>query len=527
MSDIERFDVVIVGSGPTGSAYARTITDLMPQARVLMIEGGPVVADPPGLHMANIPDAAVREKAQIASQGPHPTAYEPMTAAEQLARKNGGPDPSMLRRPGLFVVGGGPIDGDGFPAAHAASNVGGMGSHWFGACPRPSKGERVPFIPAWEMNEALDSAERLLRVSNQQFPDSEIAEPLEAILHSLYDEGRSYGRTIRPMPMALVRTATGVLRSGPDIILDKLLRQPNNFELRPNTVCMRIIMQDGHAEGVEVKNTVTGETSTIEAGFVVAAADSLHTPQLLFASGIRPKALGHYLNEHPLVAMLAVFDQESAKEQDQLGAVGVLADPTVVTRTTSGVTWVPYDDEKFPFHVQITQVEPSSLSPAEQEATRGKTVLSIAYFLPTELHYENYVGFSETEVDWWGRPKMHINFKLSPGDNAVIEKAREQIMRVCNAVGRPLEGHMPRTPPNGSSLHYMGTMRMGAADDGTSVCDRNSRVWGTDNVYIAGNGVIPTVTAGNPTLTSVALSVLGARDLVTRLPSNSRPSDAA
>ena len=38
----------------------------------------------------------------------------------------------------------------------------------------------------------------------------------------------------------------------------------------------------------------------------------------------------------------------------------------------------------------------------------------------------------------------------------------------------------PRLLPNGSSLHYMGTMRMGETDDGTSVADPYSRVWGFD-----------------------------------------------
>ena len=57
---------------------------------------------------------------------------------------------------------------------------------------------------------------------------------------------------------------------------------------------------------------------------------------------------------------------------------------------------------------------------------------------------------------------------------------------------------------------------MGAQDDGLSVCDRNSRVWGLDNVYLAGNGLIPTMTAGNPTLTSVGLALLGSADIVAR-----------
>jgi choline dehydrogenase-like flavoprotein len=69
----------------------------------------------------------------------------------------------------------------------------------------------------------------------------------------------------------------------------------------------------------------------------------------------------------------------------------------------------------------------------------------------------------------------------------------------------------------GSSLHYMGTTRMGPADDGTSVCDTNSRVWGTSNLYVGGNGVIPPATVCNPTATSVALAVKGARRIAVTL----------
>jgi choline dehydrogenase-like flavoprotein len=59
---------------------------------------------------------------------------------------------------------------------------------------------------------------------------------------------------------------------------------------------------------------------------------------------------------------------------------------------------------------------------------------------------------------------------------------------------------------------------MGPTDDATSVCDTASRVWGIDGLRVAGNGVIPTSTACNPTLTSVALAVAGARNIAQSLP---------
>ena len=89
-------------------------------------------------------------------------------------------------------------------------------------------------------------------------------------------------------------------------------------------------------------------------------------------------------------------------------------------------------------------------------------------------------------------------------------------MRLGAAIGEPLDPH-PFTMPFGASLHYQGTTRMGPGDDGTSVCNVDSEVWEAPGVFVAGNGVIPTSTACNPTLTSVALAVRGAQRISTEL----------
>lgn len=60
--------------------------------------------------------------------------------------------------------------------------------------------------------------------------------------------------------------------------------------------------------------------------------------------------------------------------------------------------------------------------------------------------------------------------------------------------------------------HHMGTTRM-HDDPAQGVVDRNCRVHGTHNVYVAGSSVFPTGGHSAPTLTIVALAVRLARHL--------------
>jgi choline dehydrogenase-like flavoprotein len=58
---------------------------------------------------------------------------------------------------------------------------------------------------------------------------------------------------------------------------------------------------------------------------------------------------------------------------------------------------------------------------------------------------------------------------------------------------------------------------MGEADDGTSVCDPDARVWGFDNLYLAGNGVVPTPLTCNSPLTGMVTAVRAARAMTAKL----------
>jgi choline dehydrogenase-like flavoprotein len=179
------------------------------------------------------------------------------------------------------------------------------------------------------------------------------------------------------------------------------------------------------------------------------------------------------------------------------------------------VTWVPFTDD-LPFHGQVMQLDASPVPLADDDPVVPGSIVGLGLFCAKDLQSEDRIDFADDETDAYGLPAMRIHYRLTERDHDVIERARQEIVRLGAAVGDPLDPR-PFTMPLGSSLHYQGTTRMGEVDDGTSVCDTSSEVWGTPGVFVAGNGVIPTSTACNPTLTSVALGVRGARRIAGRL----------
>src|SRR5262249_3907338 len=102
-----------------------------------------------------------------------------------------------------------------------------------------------------------------------------------------------------------------------------------------------------------------------------------------------------------------------------------------------------------------------------------------------------------------------------------IERMRSLSHESAALVGRLVAE--PALAAGGASLHYQGTVRMGATDDGPSVCDRDLRGGAGPNPDVGGNGVIPTPSASNPTLTTVALAWRAATRIAASLQSEEVP----
>lgn len=498
----EVVDVLIVGSGPAGSMYARTIGEAVPDARILMVEVGPVVPGPRGEHTQNMTEPD-RVAAQLLTQGSD-AGVERAAALSDIAP---GIDPSLEFRqtilPGLFFVDPRPqlADGDvGLPAASMASGVGGMGIHWGTSCPRPHQSERIPFIPSEEMDAALAHAERVLGVT---VPRGEGTGLLRALREAVADTFDGPGLTpTQFMPTATHWDGEKLRFSGTGVILGDLESTVPGFELRPETLARRVIIEDGVAVGAELEDRRTGERYEVRADRVVVCADGLRTPQVLFASGIRPAALGHHLNEHYQMATMVMLNDEFDPARFEVDGDSI------------GSVIVPFSDER-PMQGGVISLAGSAYKmPGMDDATTARLGV-LAWYAAKDVQYRDAVEFSDTEVDFYGMPKMTIHYSRTAKDLETIEQLLYNSHRSAYRIGTPIE--QPELAAGGSSLHYQGTVRMGEIDDGSSVCDPLLRVWGVRNLNVGGNGVIPTATAANPTLTNVALAWRAATALAREL----------
>ena len=521
--------IAVVGSGPIGSAYARLLLEALPEAKVVMFEAGPQLTAIAGESVRNIPDPEEKERARERSQGPQAGSFRESLGIPSSVFVEG----MFTSRGGTHLLdfgGQGTAHAAGFPAAAASTNVGGMGAHWTCATPSPSFDERVSFIPDAEWDELIGEASRLLHVQNAAFADSGVGAAIRSLLAEEFAGELPDGYGPSTLPVAGDPQPDGSMRwAGADVVLGPLIEPgsplSDRFELRDLSLVRRVEHSAGRVSGVTVEDLRSGETYPFDAELVVVAADAFRSPQLLWASGIRPRALGHYLTEHPVVISTVVLSEENMRRfatEEQLAEELERRSANPVD-PVAAVNRIPFSQPNHPFSLQVMYAEtpPFPLDPSHPAAGNRWGYVNMGYGMRKQPLFENGVTFDDAELDYRGFPNMTIEYELTEAEQAEIAEATTRLRRAGRALGSFIAE--PRLLPNGSSLHYQGTMRMGETDDGTSVADPYSRVWGYQHLVVGGNALIPTATTMNPTLMSVALAVRGARAAAAQL---SAPHDS-
>jgi choline dehydrogenase-like flavoprotein len=109
--------------------------------------------------------------------------------------------------------------------------------------------------------------------------------------------------------------------------------------------------------------------------------------------------------------------------------------------------------------------------------------------------------------DHLGVPVAALDWRLTDQDLTGLARVQELMAERLAAYGTTYTFVEPESPPPGliGGAHHMGTARMHDSPR-HGVVDRDGRVHGIANLFVAGSAVFPTVGYANPALTSLALA---------------------
>jgi choline dehydrogenase-like flavoprotein len=488
-------DLLIIGSGIMGSVVARLVRESSPATRIVMVDGGHTIGAVPGLHLHDVaePEIWSQYNNRVASgiQGFYTGATPALSRATDVRGIEAGMHLLTTFRD----------DAGAMPAAAAAWNVGGMGAHWTAATPWPAGTEVFDFGDPERWSRELATAQRALGVRASAIGPSEPGRVVLAALAARYRDVGPAERAPQPMPMAVTPASDGMLlRTGPSRIFPPIgSGDDERFTLLARTLAVALDHDGRRARGAVVLDLEHNQRRTIEAGAVVVCADAFRTPQLLHASGIRPDALGRYLNEHAFVTGRVLMDLERFGLE-----LARLPRPARGEFATDSL-WLPQNGPAQPFHGQIMNT-----TYLDEIGAPLAHAVGFSLYTPVESRPENRVRFIEDETDLTGMPRFELDFAYSQADRTFIDAARAELATIAGQFGDFDPATESALLPPGSSLHQTGTVRMGPVDDGSSVCDPDSRVWDFDNLFLAGNGVVPTTVVANATLTGTITAVRAA-----------------
>jgi pyranose oxidase len=530
-------DVLIIGSGPIGAAFARKLVDA--KREVFMIDAGAMQSPRPGEHLKNafiyqrnidLFVNVIKGHLQVLSV---PTNKLPVPTLD----------------PGSFMVDfGNPLfkglshngqnpeqdPAKNLEGAAATYAVGGMATHWTCATPRHHPTiERYNGIPAAEWEKLYADGEKLLGTRLHEFDDSIRNTVVRETLEKEYSE-LEHPYEVQRLPLAVKRREDNsefVTWSGTDTVFGDLADGAHTdlFTLKHQWRCKRLIRKpDGKSiECAEVEDLIHWKTYHIHAKTFVLAVGAILTPQVLFNSGFTCEdlpALGKYLSEQPLAFCQIVLNQYIVDqiERDPRFRTQVQAhqkqnpyDPIPIpVHDPEPQTWIPVSEGR-PWHCQIHRdaFNYGDLAPNVD----SRLVVDLRWFGIVQQRKESYVTFSKTYKDTTGMPQTTFNFEVTEKDRERHHKMMIDMCRAAGALGGFLPGSQPQFMPPGLPLHMHGTFRMGD-DPATSVVDTYSKVHGIDNLYLGGNGILPTATASNPTLTCVAIALRAVDRLIQTLP---------
>jgi choline dehydrogenase-like flavoprotein len=139
----------------------------------------------------------------------------------------------------------------------------------------------------------------------------------------------------------------------------------------------------------------------------------------------------------------------------------------------------------------------------------GRWEMSLIGFGEMLPRADNRVTLDEKRRDQWGIPLVHIDCTHGENERRMAERANQDAVRMLIAAGFENVTPFAAISPPGSSVHEMGTARMGR-DPATSVLNGHNQAHDISNLFITDGSCMTSTGSVNPALTYMALSARAA-----------------
>jgi choline dehydrogenase-like flavoprotein len=484
-----RPDVVVVGAGACGILAAKLLTAA--RRNVLLLESGPDVRtarEPAAVHQP-IQSTCWRCSGELAQlfvdDDRHPYSWE-------------GESPFHWIR---------------------GRQLGGRMIAWSGSAVRMTDTDfnpSVPDHPRWPLRYAdltryYDVAEQALAVRAACTIDERTGRYLSSCSEALPGaaarfracvESRWPERQVLSRPSSLEADAswTAGVRDMPVFRILEDAERSGRLTLRPHVTVTRIEVDQstGLASAVLACDSITGAPLRFDAPLVLFCASAIETARLLLHSrsprhpaglGNHAGVLGRFLMDHVTGVQLTARRAATDEGPDYYHPIFIPRYRNVTTRAdgfTGGYWWQGFayrdTEEQGPFDF-----------------------IKLSAFGEVEPRETNRVRLSDDQRDVHGMPAVHIAYALSQNEHNMLPDMIATGHDMLEAAGFDVVKAATSYWASGSSIHEVGTARMGA-DPESSVVNRHNQIWGCDNVYVSDGSVFVTAGSANPTLTMMALT---------------------
>ena len=295
-----------------------------------------------------------------------------------------------------------------------------------------------------------------------------------------------------------------------------------NMSLYPNALVMEILYDDQNkkAKGVRVLDTETQEIKEFYARIIFVNASTIATAALLLrsTSSAFPQGLGnsnghvgHYLMDHHSYAGgTGVFPgfQDQYYKGRRPGSFIIPRFRNVSKNEKLNFLrgyGIQGHGERQEWMDRVNDLDGFGKDFKKELLKPGPWTVWMGGWGECLPYFDNAVTLDPNEKDPFGLPMVRIHFEYKENEMNMMEDIRKSVGEILETCGFENVNTYMYPKPGGSTIHEMGTARMGR-DPETSVLNAFNQMHEVPNVFITDGSCMASSGSLNPSLTYMALT---------------------